>query len=137
MHTPIRKIWKGVIPGFKSTNPFYAFVFASVIGATIAWVTVSANNTLDPLIKTVLQSRNPNIDPNAARAAVWAANFGVALSTALVIYLLMYGLFGYGEGMTVTNPVLEHQVRRLLLRSGMNWSTNYCPLLHHKQLIIR
>jgi hypothetical protein len=137
MHTPVRKIWKGVIPGFKSTNPFYAFIFASIIGATIAWVTVSANNTLDPLIQMELEKHNPNINANATRAAVWAANFGVALSTALVIYLLMYALFGYGEGMTVNSPMLEHQVRRLLRRNGMKWSTNYCPLLHSKKLVIR
>lgn len=110
-----RRVWRGLIRGFKPTNPIYAFIFASIIGSVIAWVTVSANNSIDDHIQDKLRHRNSN----SRRAAVWAANFLVAFVTALSIYMLMYLLFGFGEGMTQNDPWATRQILRILRKLKM------------------
>ena len=108
-----RRVWPGVIKGFKPTNPIYAFIFASIIGSMIAWVTVSANNSIDPAIRSKIKNKN------SQRAAVWAANFAVAFITAMGIYLILYGLFGFGEGMTQSDPWSVRQILRILKKLNM------------------
>ena len=105
-----RKVWQGLIRGFKPTNPIYAFIFGSIVSSTVAWITVSANNSVDPRIKKDLSHKNLDIQ----NSAVWAVNFVVAFVSAMAIYMLLYLLFGCGEGMTQNDPWSTRQILRIL-----------------------
>ena len=120
-----RKVWPGLIKGFKSTNPINAFLLAAMISSTITWIAVSANNSIDDEIRHALSHKNINIQ----RSAVWAVNFVVAFSAAISIYLIMYLLFGYGEGMTLSDPWTVRQVKRILHKLDMDPQMHRCALL--------
>ena len=110
-----RKVWQGLIRGFKPTNPIYAFIFGSIVSSTVAWITVSANNSVDPRIKKDLSHKNLDIQ----NSAVWAVNFVVAFVSAMAIYMLLYLLFGFGEGMTQNDPWSTRQILRILKKLKM------------------
>ena len=111
-----RKVWQGLIRGFKPTNPIYAFIFGSIVSSTVAWITVSSNNSVDPKIKKKLSHKNINIQ----NSAVWAVNLLVAFVSAMAIYLLLYLLFGFGEGMTQNDPWSTRQILRILKKLKMS-----------------
>ena len=111
-----RKVWQGLIRGFKSYNPIYAFVFGAIVSSTVAWITVSSNNSVDPKIKKDLSHHNIHIQ----NSAVWAVNLIVAFVSAMSIYLVLYLLFGYGEGMTQNDPWTTRQILRILKKLKMN-----------------
>lgn len=121
----VRKVWPGLIKGFKSTNPINAFLLAAIISSTITWIAVSANNSIDDEIRHHLSHKNIHVQ----QAAVWAANFLVAFSAAISIYLLMYLLFGYGEGMTVSDPWTVRQIKRILHKLEMDPQMHRCAVL--------
>ena len=125
MKRHLRKVWHGVIKGFKENNPLNAFFLAGIISSTIAWVVVSANNSIDEEIQKHLSHKNIHIQ----RTAVWAANFLVAFSTSIIIYLLMYAIFGYGEGMTTGDQWSVHHIKRILRKLNMSEEIAHCPLL--------
>ena len=121
----LRRTWPGLIKGFKSTNPINAFLLAAMISSTITWIAVSANNSIDEDIRHRLSHKNINVQ----RTAVWAANFMVAFAASISIYLLMYLLFGYGEGMTVSDPWTVRQINRILHKLDLDPELSRCPLL--------
>lgn len=83
--------WTPLVPGFRSTTIFRAFVLNAVSGALIATIAIFTKSALDN--SKVFENSKDNQSLKAF------LTFLAALISAFVTYCILYILFHFGGGM--------------------------------------
>jgi hypothetical protein len=96
--------WSGLWP-LPATCTFNSTILSSLYSGTLIWLTTAANVDAEGAIRERL-FRNPN----ARRAASWAATFAITMSGVILTYMLLYFLFGYGK---VYAPLTGGEIKEL------------------------
>jgi len=104
-----KRMWRGIVPTFKETTYWKAFVLNAIVAGISTAVTVEVRFILNPLMD------RENFDEGINFAITMALSF----VSAFLTYGVMYFMFGFGGGQLTGEPIqrqahhLQTQITKL------------------------